>query len=72
MIVQFQARVAQTVKSLSAMWETRVQPLGLEDSLEKEMATHSSIVVWKILWTEEPGGLFESIGSQRVGHNRSD
>ena len=57
MIVQFQARVAQTVKSLSAMWETRVQPLGLEDSLEKEMATHSSIVVWKIPWTEEPGGL---------------
>ena len=72
MIVQFQARVAQTVKSLSAMWETRVQPLGLEDSLEKEMATHSSIVVWKILWTEEHGGLFESIGSQRVGHNLSD
>ena len=46
----------------------QVQSLGWEDSLEKEMATHSSILTWRILWTEEPGGL-QSTGSQRVGHN---
>ena len=57
--------MAQTVKSLPAMWETRVQPLGLEDPLEKEMATHSSILAWRIPWTEEPGKL-QPIGSQRV------
>ena len=45
------------------MWETRIQPLGEEDSLEKEMATHSSIPAWDIPWTEEPGGL-QSMGSQ--------
>ena len=51
------------------MQETRVQSLGWEDALEKEMATHFSILAWKISWTEEPGGL-QSMGSQRVGHNR--
>ena len=60
--------VAQTVKSLPAMQETRVQSLGQEDLLEKEMATHSSILAWRIPWTEEPGGL-QSTRSQRVGHD---
>ena len=59
--------VAQMLKHLPTMWETRVQSLGREDLLEKEMATHSSILAWKILWTEEPGRL-QSMGSQRVGH----
>jgi len=49
--------VAQTVKYLSAMQETQVQSLSQEDTLEKEMATHSSILTWKIPWMEEPGGL---------------
>ena len=49
--------VAQTVKHLPTMWETWVQSLGWEDLLEKEMATHSSILDWKISWTEEPGRL---------------
>ena len=49
--------VAQMVKRLSMMWETRVQSLGWEDLLEKEMATYSSILAWKIPWTEEPGRL---------------
>ena len=56
------------VKRLPTMWETWVQSLGQEDLLEKEMATHSSILAWKIPWTEEPGRL-QSIGSQRVGHD---
>ena len=60
--------VAQTVKPLSTMWETWVRSLGREDPLEKEMATHSSILAWKIPWTEEPGRL-HSMGSQRVEHN---
>ena len=60
--------VAQTVKCLPTMWETRVQSLGREDSLEKEMATHSSILAWRIPWIEEPGRL-QSMGSQRVGHD---
>ena len=60
--------VAQVVKRLSAMWDTRVWSLGWEDPLEKEMATHSSILAWKIPWIEEPGGL-QSIGLQRVGHD---
>ena len=60
--------VAQTVKRLPTMWETQVQSLGWEDLLQKEMATHSSILAWKISWTEEPGRL-QSMGSQRVGHN---
>ena len=51
------------------MQETQVQSLGREDPLEKEMATHSSILTWEIPWTEEPGGL-QSMGSQRVRHNR--
>ena len=53
--------MAQRVKRLPAMWETWVRSLGLEDPLEKEMATHSSIIAWKIPWTEEPGGL-QSMG----------
>ena len=53
------------VKRLSTMQETRVQFLGREDPLEKEMAIHSSTIAWKILWTEEPGRL-QSMGSQRV------
>ena len=56
------------VKHLSAIWETGVQSLGWKDSLEKEMATHSSIPAWKIPRTEEPGGL-QSMGSQRIEHN---
>ena len=60
--------VAQRVKQLPAMWETRVQSLGREVPLEKEMATHSSILAWRILWMEEPDGL-QSMGSQRVGHD---
>ena len=57
--------VAQSVKNLPAAQETWVRSLGWEDTLEKEMATHSNILAWKISWTEEPGGL-QSIGSQRV------
>ena len=60
--------VAQMVKRLSTMQETRVRSLGWEDPLEKEMATHSSTIAWKIPWTEEPGRL-QSMGSQRVGHD---
>ena len=60
--------VAQLVKNLPAKQETQVQCLGWEDPLEKEMATHASILAWRIPWTEEPGGL-QSIGPQRVGHN---
>jgi len=60
--------VAQTVKPLPTMWETWVQSLGSEDPLEKEMATHSSTLAWKIPWTEESGRL-QPMGSQRVGHN---
>ena len=55
--------VAQLVKNLPAMWETWIQFLGREDPLEKGMAAHSSILAWKIPWTEEPGGL-PSLGSQ--------
>ena len=53
---------------MSAVQETQVRSVGWEDPLEKEMATHSSILAWKISWTEEPGGL-QSMGSQRVGHD---
>ena len=60
--------VAQTVKRLSTMQETRVRSLGREDLLEKEMAVHSSTIAWKIPWTEKPGRL-QSTGSQRVGHD---
>ena len=60
--------MAQSVKNPPAMWETQVRSLGREDPLEKEMATHSSILAWRVPWTEEPGGL-QSMGSPRVGHN---
>ena len=56
------------VKNLPTRQETQVRSLGQEDHLEKGMATHSSILAWRIPWTEEPGGLW-SMGSQRVGHN---
>ena len=62
------ASLAQMVKRLSAMQQTRVRSLGWEDPLEKEMAAHSSILAWKIPWTAEPGRLL-SMGSQRVGHD---
>ena len=60
--------LAQTVKNLSARRETQVRPLGQEDPLEQGMVTHSSILAWRIPWTEEPGGV-QSMGSQRVGHD---
>ena len=60
--------VTQTIKDLSEMQETWVQFLGWEGPLEKAMATHSSILAWRIPWTEEPGGL-QSMGSQRVGQD---
>ena len=61
-------KAAQSVKNLPAVQETGIRSLGWEDSLEKEMATHSSIPAWKISWTEKPGRL-QSMGSQRVGHD---
>ena len=61
-------RVAQVVKNLTTMQETWVGSLGWEDALEKEMATHSSILAWLSPWTEEAGRL-QSMGSYRVGHN---
>ena len=60
--------MAQTVKCLPTVWETQVPSLGREVLLEKEMATHSSILAWEIPWMEEPGRL-QSRGSQRVGHD---
>ena len=60
--------MAQRLKRLPEMQETWVQSLGREDPLEKEMATHSSILAWRIPWMEEPGRL-QSMGSQRVGHD---
>ena len=60
--------MTQTVKNLLTMWETWVQLLGQEDPLEKGMATHSSILAWRIPWTEKPGKLL-SMGSQRVRHD---
>ena len=56
------------VKNLSAMWETQVQSLAREDPLEEGMASHSSVLAWRILWAEEPGGL-PSMESQRVRHD---
>ena len=56
------------VKNLPAMWETQVRSLAQEDPLKEEMATHSSILAWRILWTEEHGGL-KSMGSQTVGND---
>ena len=67
-IIMETSLVAQMVKHLPGMWETRVRPLGWDDPLEKEMATHSSILASKIPWTETPGRL-QSLGLQRVGHD---
>ena len=60
--------VVQMVKNLPATQETQLQSLGQEDPLEEGMATHSSILAWRIPWTDEPGRL-QSLGSQRVGHD---
>ena len=60
--------MAQMIKNLPAAQETCVQSLGQEDPLEKGMATHSSILAWRIQWTENSGGL-QALGSQRVGHD---
>ena len=60
--------MAQTVKNLPAMWETQIRSLGWEDPLEKGMATHSSILAWRIPWTKDPGRL-QSMGLQRVRHD---
>ena len=60
--------VAQTVKNPPAMQDTWVQSLGGEDHLEKEMETHSTVLAWRISWTEKPGGL-QSTRSQRAGHD---
>ena len=60
--------MAQTVKNLPAMQDTQVRSLGREDPLEKGVATHSSVLAWRIPWTEEPSRL-QSMGSQRVGHD---
>ena len=67
-LISVTSLVAQMVKRLPIMRETQVQSLGWEDLLEKEMATHSSTLAWKIPWTEDPGRL-QSMGSRRVGHN---
>ena len=67
-VMPFASLVAQRIKRLPAMQETRVRSLCWEDSLEEEMAIHSSILAWRIPWTEEPGGP-QSTGSQRVGHD---
>ena len=64
----YNSLVAQKIKNLPAVWETWVQFLGGEDPLEEGMATHSSILAWRITWTEEPGGL-QSMESQRVRHD---
>ena len=65
---QVEFPVAQAVKNPPAMKEIRVRSLGQEDPLEKGLATHSSILAWRMPWTEKPGGL-QSMGSQRVGHD---
>ena len=67
-VIYWASQVAQMVKNLLAMQETQVQSLGQEDPLEEGMATHSSILAWGILSSDEPGGL-QSIGLQRVGHD---
>ena len=69
-LVFWASLVAQMVKNLPAMQETWVRSLGWEDSLEKRMATHSSILAWRIPRTEEPGGLLQAMGLQRVGLDR--
>ena len=68
LFLKWASLVAQRLKRLPAMQETWVRSLGWEDPLEKEMATHSSSLAWRIPWMEEPGGL-QSMGSQRVGHD---
>ena len=68
MYLTLSSLVAQMVKNLPAMQETLVLSLGQEDSLEKAMVTHSSILAWRITWTEEPGVL-QSMGSQRLRHD---
>ena len=67
-IISRASLMAQMVKHMPAIWETRVQPLGQEDPLEKEIATRSRTLAWKIPWMEESVGL-QSMGSQRVGHD---
>ena len=67
-MINWASLVVQMVKNLLVKQETQIQSLGQEDALEQEMATHSSILAWKIPWTEEPGGL-QSIGSQRARHD---
>ena len=67
-LVFWASLVAQLVKNLPAVWETWIQFLGWEDLLEKGMATHSSVLAWRIPWTEQPGRL-QSTGSQRLGHD---
>ena len=62
------SKIAQMVKNLPAMQETQIQSLDTEDALEKGMATHSSILAWRIPWAEEPGRL-QSMGSQTVRHD---
>ena len=62
--------MVQSVKHLLAMQETQVSSLGWQDTLQKEMTTHSSILAWRIPWTEEPGGL-QPMGSQKAGHNQA-
>ena len=66
--IQETSLVAQRLKRLPPMWETRVRSLGREDALEKEMATHSNILAWRIPWMEEPGRL-QSTALQRVRHD---
>ena len=66
--IKLASLVAQMIKNMSTMQETQVQSLGWEDTLEKGMAILSSILAWRILWTEKPGGL-QSIESQRVRHD---
>ena len=68
LLLHWASLVAQMVKYLPAMQETQVPSLGWEDSLEKGMATHSSILAWRITWTEEHGGL-QSMGLQRIRHD---
>ena len=67
-ILNWASLVAQRLKRLPLIQETWVRSLGWEDPLEKEMTTHSSILAWRIPWTEKPGGL-QSMGSQRVGYD---
>ena len=63
------SKMPQRIKHLPAVQETGVHSLGWEDSLEKGMATHSGILAWEILWTEEPGGLYSRWGCKTVGHD---